>query len=180
MAKSLSLMIFTLTNVFCMKLLMLLPLNNIRGNINTFLMFVEPSFFQTKVPNIYWSHSIKLAVHIINKLPTHFLDNKSPYKMDYSTKLDFWNLKLIWLPIIHQTGFQGFKPNSTPQNRLVRWDLHLIYILLNGLISSRCGTSNTPPHAEVYSSRAWDKKLVGGSSAARYRVEQNVQESSLG
>jgi len=89
MAKSLSLMIFTLTNVFCMKLLMLLPLNNIRGNINTFLMFVEPSFFQTKVPNIYWSHSIKLAVHIINKLPTHFLDNKSPYKMDYSTKLDF-------------------------------------------------------------------------------------------
>jgi len=38
----------------------------------------------------------------------------------------------------------GFKPNSTPQNRLVRCGLHLTYILWNCLISSRCGTSNTP------------------------------------
>jgi len=28
--------------------------------------------------------------------------------------------------------------------------------LITLLISSRCGTSNTPPHPEVYSSRAWD------------------------
>jgi len=38
-----------------------------------------------------------------------------------------------------------FKPNSTPQNRLVRWGLHLTYILWNFPISSRCQTSNTPP-----------------------------------
>jgi len=38
----------------------------------------------------------------------------------------------------------GLKPNSTPQNRLVRWGLHLTYILWIGLISSQCGTSNTP------------------------------------
>jgi len=50
----------------------------------------------------------------------------------------------------------SFKLNSTPQNQLVRWGLHLIYILWNCLISSRCGTSNTPPHVEVYTSRAWD------------------------
>jgi len=37
----------------------------------------------------------------------------------------------------------GFKPNSTPQNQLVRWGLHLTYILWIVLISSRCGTSNT-------------------------------------
>jgi len=36
----------------------------------------------------------------------------------------------------------SFKPNSTPQNRLVRWGLHLTYILWNCLISSRYGTSN--------------------------------------
>jgi len=54
----------------------------------------------------------------------------------------------------------GFKPNSITQNRLVRWGLHLNYILWIGLISSWCGTSNTPPHTEVYSSRAWDKKLM--------------------
>jgi len=74
----------------------------------------------------------------------------------------------------------GFKPNLTLQNRLVRWDLHLTYILWIGLISSRCGTPNTLPHADVYSSHVWDKKLVGGSLTARYRVEQNVQEISLG
>jgi len=37
-----------------------------------------------------------------------------------------------------------FKPNSTPQNWLIRWGLHPTYILWNCLISSRCGTSNTP------------------------------------
>jgi len=50
----------------------------------------------------------------------------------------------------------SFKPNSTPQNRLVRWGLHPTYILWIDLNSSRCATSNTPHHAEVYSSRAWD------------------------
>jgi len=39
-----------------------------------------------------------------------------------------------------------------------------------------------PPHAEVYPSCAWDmhKKLVDSPLAVRYRVEHNVQESSLG
>jgi len=36
----------------------------------------------------------------------------------------------------------SFKSNSTPQNRFVRWGLHLIYILWIDLISSRRGTSN--------------------------------------
>ncbi|WVZ01943.1 hypothetical protein V8G54_022749 [Vigna mungo] len=36
------------------------------------------------------------------------------------------------------------------------------YIHLNGLISSRCGTSNTPPHAEVYTSRAGP--IAGGTT----------------
>jgi len=31
-----------------------------------------------------------------------------------------------------------------------------------------------------FTTRAWDKKVVGGPLAARYRVEQNIQESSLG
>jgi len=51
----------------------------------------------------------------------------------------------------------GFKPNSTLQDQLVKWDLHLTYILWISLISSRRGTTNTPPHAEVYSSHAWTR-----------------------
>jgi len=35
-----------------------------------------------------------------------------------------------------------FKPNSTPQNQLVRWGLHSSYILWNCLISGRYETSN--------------------------------------
>jgi len=34
----------------------------------------------------------------------------------------------------------GFKSNSTPQNWLVRWDLHLTYILW--IVFSWCETSN--------------------------------------
>jgi len=33
-------------------------------------------------------------------------------------------------------------PLAARQNRLVRWGLHLTYILWNCLIFSRCGTSN--------------------------------------
>jgi len=47
-----------------------------------------------------------------------------------------------------------FKLNSTLQNQLVKWGLHLTYILWIGLIFSWCETSNTPLDDEVYSSRA--------------------------
>jgi len=47
----------------------------------------------------------------------------------------------------------GFKHNSIPKPACkMRFAPHILWI---SLISSRCGTSNTPPHAEVYSSRAW-------------------------
>jgi len=44
----------------------------------------------------------------------------------------------------------GFKPNSISQNQLIRWDLHLTYILWNDLISGRYETSN----------KLWDKNFV--------------------
>ena len=33
--------------------------------------------FQAKIPNIFLSYSLKLVVHLINRLPTHFLNNQS-------------------------------------------------------------------------------------------------------
>jgi len=42
-----------------------------------------------------------------------------------------------------------FKPNLTLQNQLSKVRFAPIYKLLKGLISSRCGISNTTPHAET-------------------------------
>jgi len=61
----------------------------------------------------------------------------------------------------------GFKPNSIPQNQLVRWGLHPTYILWIDLIFGQYGTSNTPSHAKVYTSRAWDYKWMGDPLAGR-------------
>jgi len=46
-----------------------------------------------------------------------------------------------------------FKPNSTPQNWLVRWGLHPTYILWNCLISSLCETFNNFSNAWNSSSK---------------------------
>jgi len=51
--------------------------------------------FQAKIPNIFWSYSLKLVVHLINRLPTPFLSNQSPYELVYSTKPDFSNIKFF-------------------------------------------------------------------------------------
>jgi len=51
--------------------------------------------FQAKIPNIFWSYSLKLVVHLINRLPTPFLNNRSPYELVYSIKPDLSNLKVF-------------------------------------------------------------------------------------
>jgi hypothetical protein len=35
--------------------------------------------FQSTLPKCFWSHTVSHAIHIINRLPTPFLQNKSPY-----------------------------------------------------------------------------------------------------
>ena len=47
--------------------------------------------FQEKIRNIFWSYSLKLVVHLINRLPAPFLNNQSPYELVYSIKPDFSN-----------------------------------------------------------------------------------------
>jgi len=51
--------------------------------------------FQAKISNIFWSYSLKLVVHLINRLPAPFLSNQSPYELVYSTKPDFSYLKVF-------------------------------------------------------------------------------------
>ena len=52
-------------------------------------------FFQEETTNIFWSYSLKLVVHLLNRLPSPFLDNQSRYEFVYSIKPDFSNLKVF-------------------------------------------------------------------------------------
>jgi len=102
MLKSFFLIIFIIVRVFFIKLHVLQLLNKtglLRGNINIFSMCVVLFFFQAKIPNTFWSYSLKLVVHLINRLPTPFVNNQSLYELVYSTKPNFPNLKLlvVWL-----------------------------------------------------------------------------------
>jgi len=48
--------------------------------------------FQAHMINILWSYSLNLTVHIINRLPTPILQNKSPYELVHLIQPDFTNL----------------------------------------------------------------------------------------
>jgi transposase InsO family protein len=41
--------------------------------------------FQSNLPKSFWSHAVSHAIHIINRLPTPFLQNKSPFHILHNT-----------------------------------------------------------------------------------------------
>jgi hypothetical protein len=51
--------------------------------------------FQSSLPKNFWSHAVSHAIHIINRLPTPFLQQKSPYEILYQTLPDISTLKVF-------------------------------------------------------------------------------------
>jgi hypothetical protein len=51
--------------------------------------------FQSKLPNIFWAHAVGHAIHIINKLPTPFLSNKSPHQVLHNCLPDIEFLRVF-------------------------------------------------------------------------------------
>jgi hypothetical protein len=51
--------------------------------------------FQAKLPKIFWAHAVGHAIHIINRLPTPFLKQKSPFQILYNELPDITNLKVF-------------------------------------------------------------------------------------
>ncbi|GAU27901.1 hypothetical protein TSUD_159950 [Trifolium subterraneum] len=51
--------------------------------------------FQSHLPKFFWAHAVGHAVHIINRLPTPFLSQKSPYQMLYNCLPDITTLKVF-------------------------------------------------------------------------------------
>ena len=51
--------------------------------------------FQTNVPKRFWSEAVLTAVHIINRLPSTVLKNKSPLEILYKQKMNFDHLRVF-------------------------------------------------------------------------------------
>ncbi|GAU40443.1 hypothetical protein TSUD_397620, partial [Trifolium subterraneum] len=51
--------------------------------------------FQANLPTIFWSYAVSHAVHIINRLPSPFLQQKLPFQMLYNTLPDIENLRVF-------------------------------------------------------------------------------------
>ncbi|GAU40777.1 hypothetical protein TSUD_26570 [Trifolium subterraneum] len=51
--------------------------------------------FQANLPKIFWSHAVGHAIHIINRLPSPFLKQKSPYQVLHNHLPDISNLKVF-------------------------------------------------------------------------------------
>jgi len=65
-----------------------------RGKIGTFLKWLEPYFFSTKVPKYLWGEAVLTAAHLINRMPSRVLNLKGPFdgqdmiEAGYDIKLD--------------------------------------------------------------------------------------------
>ncbi|MCH80835.1 retrovirus-related Pol polyprotein from transposon TNT 1-94 [Trifolium medium] len=51
--------------------------------------------FQSHLPKLFWAHAVGHAVHIINRLPTPFLSNKSPFQILFNQLPDISTLKVF-------------------------------------------------------------------------------------
>ncbi|KAK2354629.1 putative mitochondrial protein [Trifolium repens] len=51
--------------------------------------------FQSHLPKIFWAHAVGHAIHIINRLPTPFLSQKSPFQILYDCLPDLTTLKVF-------------------------------------------------------------------------------------
>ena len=49
--------------------------------------------FQSKLPKCYWYYAVNHAVHLINKIPSAVLKNKSPYEILNKNPRTYLSLK---------------------------------------------------------------------------------------
>lgn len=107
--------IFTISKALFIKRDVLILLNKImwlRESTNTFSMWLDHLNF-----NFFWSDCKLTAVHLINRISTPLLHNKSPYKFIFQKQLDYTYLKTFGLLAYVSTNshtWSKFNPRFIP------------------------------------------------------------------
>lgn len=104
--------------------------------------------FHSNLPKSFWSYALCHAVHIINRLPTPVLQNRTPYELLYATPPTFIDLKVFGClsyattltshrqkldPRARKCVFLGFKPGTKGyllyelQSRNIYLSRHVFY-----------------------------------------------------
>jgi hypothetical protein len=99
---------------------------------------------QSKLPIPYWSYAVSTAAHVINKLPTPNLSNKSPWECLFHTKPTLTHLRAF--------GSQCF-PLLTPYNKHKLQPKSVPCIFLGYPFHSKGYTCLDPSSHRVYTSR---------------------------
>uniref|UniRef100_A0A2N9IPP4 Integrase catalytic domain-containing protein n=1 Tax=Fagus sylvatica TaxID=28930 RepID=A0A2N9IPP4_FAGSY len=67
---------------------------------------------QSNLPISYWSYAVSTATHLINKLPTPILSNKSPWELLFNSKPSISHLKAFGCYPSNSKGYICFDPSS--------------------------------------------------------------------
>uniref|UniRef100_A0A2N9IXE5 Integrase catalytic domain-containing protein n=1 Tax=Fagus sylvatica TaxID=28930 RepID=A0A2N9IXE5_FAGSY len=74
-------------------------------------------FSQSNLPISYWSYAVSTATHLINKLPTPILSNKSPWELLFKSKPSISHLKAFGcqcFPLLTPYNSHKLQPKSVP------------------------------------------------------------------
>jgi transposase InsO family protein len=72
---------------------------------------------QSNLPISYWSYAVSTAAHLINKLPTPLLSDKSPWESLFHTKPTLSHLRAFgcqWFPLLTPYNKTKLQPKSVP------------------------------------------------------------------
>lgn len=80
------------------------------------LNVVRCLMFQSKLSKVFWSYAVNHVTHLINRLPTSVLNNRSPYEVLHGTKPDISYLKVFGC-IIYMDLNENKRSKLDPRSR---------------------------------------------------------------
>lgn len=85
---------------------------------------------KASLPLSFWPHAFQTAVYLINRLPTPFLHNKSPFENLFHNPSNYSKLRVFWClcyPWLHHYTHHKLEPRSKPCTFLGYSNLHNAY-----------------------------------------------------